>query len=124
MISACGSTNPYGIRVNIKRKLFSKRKTHSTESSGGIDLKKVKGKHCVETWASAYDTSTGKTNSLPKIESQDKCDSQKGKSNLSEVIQSDRFLKLQTCSDTQLVLSVDLNNEKECKLQEKLNVSR
>ena len=54
MFSSFGSTNPYGGRVNLKRHLFGKKKTPSIQSEG-LDLKKVKGQHCVETWATHYD---------------------------------------------------------------------
>ena len=45
----------YGINVNVKRNFFKKSKTDSVQLSQGLDLHKVKGHHCVETWASHYD---------------------------------------------------------------------
>ena len=40
--------------MNLKRHLFGKKKSPSIQSEG-LDLKKVKGQHCVETWATHYD---------------------------------------------------------------------
>ena len=121
MFSACGSTNPYGGRSNIKRKLFSKRKTHSSTSDGGIDLKKVKGKHCVETWASLYDQNHDYQSNWDSFENPEH---QINNSNLCELAQSDSLVKLENCVETQLVLSVELNKEKECKLEEPEDFSR
>ena len=55
MFSSFGSaSNPYGGRgVNLKRQLFGKKKSISLQSEG-LDLHKVKGQHCVETWATHY----------------------------------------------------------------------
>ena len=54
MFSSFGTTNnPYGGRVNLKRHLFGKKKSISLQSEG-LDLHKVKGQHCVETWATHY----------------------------------------------------------------------
>ena len=124
MFSACGSTNPYGGRINIKRKLFSKRKTHSLTSDGGIDLKKVKGKHCVETWASLYDQNTSISIHDNQNNRQETHVIQNRKTNLSEAVHSDSLVKLENCVETQLVLSVELNKEKECKLEELEDISR
>lgn len=55
MFSSFSTSTQYGGRAKIKRKLFSKRETHSSQSEGGLDLKKIKGKHCVETWATISD---------------------------------------------------------------------
>ena len=126
MFSACGSTNPYGGRINIKRKLFSKRKTHSLTSDGGIDLKKVKGKHCVETWASLYDQNSAINNPdyQNNHDSQENHESQNNKTNLCEAVHSESLVKLENCVETQLVLSVELNKEKECKIEELEDISR
>ena len=120
MFSACGSTNPYGGRTNIKRKLFAKRKTHSSQSDGGIDLKKVKGKHCVETWASLYDQNISTNNH----DCQDNQERPKNRANLSEAVKSESLVKLEKCVEAQLLLSVELNKEKECKPEEPEDVSR
>ena len=124
MFSACGSTNPYGGRIKIR--LFSKRKTQSTQSDEGIDLKKVKGKHCVETWASLFDQNTSANNhdSQNNHNRQEYHDNQKNKSKLPEAVQSECLVKLENCEKAQLVLSVELNKEKECKHEELENVSR
>ena len=56
MFSSFGTANnPYGGggRVNLKRHLFGKKKSISLQSEG-LDLHKVKGQHCVETWATHY----------------------------------------------------------------------
>ena len=54
MFSSFGTANnPYGGRVNLKRQLFGKKKSISLQSEG-LDLHKVKGQHCVETWATHY----------------------------------------------------------------------
>ena len=54
MFSSFGNANnPYGGRVNLKRQLFGKKKSISLQSEG-LDLNKVKGQHCVETWATHY----------------------------------------------------------------------
>ena len=54
MFSSFGNANnPYGGRVNLKRQLFGKKKSISLQSEG-LDLHKVKGQHCVETWATHY----------------------------------------------------------------------
>ena len=54
MFSSFGNTNnPYGGRVNLKRQLFGKKKSISLQSEG-LDLHRVKGQHCVETWATHY----------------------------------------------------------------------
>ena len=39
--------------MNLKRQLFGKKKSISLQSEG-LDLHKVKGQHCVETWATHY----------------------------------------------------------------------
>ena len=39
--------------MNLKRQLFGKKKSISQQSEG-LDLHKVKGQHCVETWATHY----------------------------------------------------------------------
>ena len=55
MFSSFGNaSNPYGGgRANLKRHLFGKKKSISLQSEG-LDLHKVKGQHCVETWATHY----------------------------------------------------------------------
>ena len=55
MFSSFGNaSNPYGGgRANLKRHLFGKKKSISLQSEG-LDLHKVKGQHCVETWATRY----------------------------------------------------------------------
>ena len=54
MFSSFGNANnPYGGRVNLKRQLFGKKKSISLQSEG-LDLHRVKGQHCVETWATHY----------------------------------------------------------------------
>ena len=126
MFSACGSTNPYGGRSDIKRKLFSKRKTHSVTSDGGLDLKKVKGRHCVETWASIYD----QNNTANKLEHQnnhdslDNHESQSNDTHYSEPVGSGGLVKLENRVETQLVLSAELKNETEYKKEESENPCR
>ena len=121
MFSACGTTNPYGGRSNIKRKLFSKRKTHSSTSDGGIDLKKVKGKHCVETWASQYNQSLDYQSNWDSFEN---AEFKINNSNFCDLARSDSLVKLDNGVETQLALTVELNKEKECKLEEPEDFSR
>ena len=45
----------YGVNVNVKRNFFKKSSPGCVQTLPGLDLHKVKGHHCVETWASHYD---------------------------------------------------------------------
>ena len=47
MFSSFSSTNQYDGKAKLKRSIFSKRKTHSSTSDGGIDFKKIKVKFTV-----------------------------------------------------------------------------
>ena len=47
MFSSISSTNQYDGKAKLKRSIFSKRKTHSSTSDGGIDFKKIKVKFTV-----------------------------------------------------------------------------
>ena len=122
MFSACGSTNPYGGKINIKRKLFSKRKTHSKESDGGMDLKKVKGKHCVETWASHYVQNTSNNHEIQP--NNDYQDNHINKINLSKAVDNESLVNLEKSGETKLIFSVELNKVKECLVEKPEDISR
>lgn len=47
MFSSFSSSNQFDGKAKLKRSLFSKRKTHSSTSDGGIDFKKIKVKFTV-----------------------------------------------------------------------------